>query len=119
LHIFRDTESIRAAPEAAPGLCEHLRQRLNDLSEYGDELSSLVNVVVLEPSDTLDALNAALGFRLEERVADLKEAYTGWHELTYVLGDDGFGLLVYVPDRHEIDPRLRRLCEAAPLQGSP
>jgi hypothetical protein len=36
-------------------------------------------VVVPELTDTLEALDEALGFALEDRIAELKEVHSGWH----------------------------------------
>ena len=111
MHIFRDPESIRGAPDAVPQLASFINRRLQELSEYdGYELDQLVNIIVVECCDSLDAVNVALGFEVQERQAEVIEAHIGWYELTYVLSDDGFGLVVYVPDSPDIAPQLLRLC---------
>ena len=111
MKIFRDSESIRSAVTTIPSIAPFLSSRLDDLAEYDDiELDQLVNIVVGELGDKLDDLSAALGFRAQDRPVDVIEAHPGWFELTYVLSDDGFGVVVYVPDDPAIDPRLLSRC---------
>lgn len=109
--VFRDSSSIRGAVTLLPDLAEPLTKRLSDLAEYPDyELHELVNLVVAQPGDRVEELGHAVGVDLSTRPVDVIEAHPGWFELTYVLGDDGFGVLLYVPDSPVIDGQLRRLC---------
>ena len=41
-----------------------------------------------------------LGFLLGDRLPELVEYHTAWVELTYIISDDGFGWVVYVPADH-------------------
>lgn len=111
MHVFRDSGSIRGAVAKLPEVAPLLSKRIEELSEYvGDDLSSLVNILVVQPRDTLADVDAALGFAVEDRGVDAIESHPAWYELTYVLSDDGFGLVLYVPKRPDIDPRLLDLC---------
>jgi hypothetical protein len=113
MHVLRDSASIRDAVTNIPAVAPFIARRLEELAEYEDcELSELLNIVVVEPQDSLDQVSAALGFEAGDRTAEVIEAHYGWYELTYLLGDDGFGVVLYVPDTPDIDPRLRELCSS-------
>jgi hypothetical protein len=82
-------------------------KRIEELSDYPDyDLAELVHIFVVQPGDTLADLDAALGFAVEDRAVDAIDVHPGWYELTYVLADDGFGVVVYVPKSPDIDRRL-------------
>lgn len=119
MHVFRDTASIQAAPQLLPALAPLIRSRLEDLAEYDDyELDQLINLAVAEPSDTVNVWREALGIDVQHRPVDVIQAYPGWFELTYVLSDDGFGVVVYVPDDPTIDPGLLSLCHELAQRSS-
>jgi hypothetical protein len=109
--VFRDTSSIRGAPGLLPDLAGPLAKRFEELSEFDDcELDQLVNIVVAQPGDRLADLDVAVGFPLSDRAPDAIESHPHWFELTYVVSDDGFGVVLYVPDDPDIDGPLRQLC---------
>jgi hypothetical protein len=49
---------------------------------------------------------------------DSIEAHPGWLELTYVVSDDGFGYVVYVPITPDIDPQLLEVCKRRTEEGA-
>jgi len=88
-----------------------IAQRLEELSEYDDcDLSSLINIAVVEPGDTLPQIETELGFSPAQRPVDVIESHPSWYELTYVLADDGFGVVLYVPKIPAIDETLKEVC---------
>lgn len=118
MRVFRDSPSIRAAATEFPEFAEPLARRIEELSEYGDyELHELMNVVVAEPGDRIADLSGAVGFALEERHPDAMEAQPAWYELTYVVSDDGFGYVLYVPRRADMDVGVLTLCESLAGEG--
>ena len=36
----------------------------------------------------------------------------GWFEAVFILSDDGFGHVVFVPDQPDTDPEILKLCRA-------
>lgn len=77
-----------------------IKARLTDLAEFDDvDLSDLVNFYVAEPGDLLTDLENQLGFELsaDARQCDGLLCHSCWCELTYVLSDDGFGVVIYIP----------------------
>jgi hypothetical protein len=106
---LRDTEAILAAATAFPALAPYVEQRLKELAEYDEDLSVVINIFVVEPADSLSDLVHALGFSPEERAAEVIEDHPAAYELTYVLSDDGFGFVVYVPKTPDMDRDLLQL----------
>ncbi|MNF89910.1 hypothetical protein D3C84_724570 [compost metagenome] len=121
MQILRDSKSIEEGARLypVPDLRELLAAHVKRLKEYeGYELSELVNFIVYEECDTVADLDAALGFPIMINHFDgckygepgfspsweAIEEYTNWFELVYVLSDDGFGVVVFVP-KHA-DPEL-------------
>lgn len=113
MHIHRDSVSIFGAHASALGseLGELIGRRIEELAEYAEaDLAALINILVLEPSDDLATVNAELGFALLSRQCDAIESHPAWFELTLVLSDDGFGVVIYVPKQKESDPGLLAYC---------
>jgi len=116
VQVLRDAVSIRFAPVSLPALAPFISRRLEELAEYAEyELSELINIVVVDAGDTLREVEAALGLETETRLPDAINTYPGWLELAYVLRDDGFGVVVYVPDTPLRDDALGRLRDHARL----
>ena len=115
MQIYRDHASIMEAIQSSSmdkNLVHLLELRYAELVEYGhSDMTSLLNIFVWEEDDTTDALEAALGFPvLRNRWAgvahdaagfdpswDAIEAHADWYELTFVISDDGFGFVVFIP----------------------
>lgn len=127
MQIYRDHASILEAtrsPSMAKNLVNQIEIRIAELVEYSQsDMASLVNIFVWEEGDTTDQLEAALGFPvLHNRwtgVAhdapgfdpswDAIEAHADWYELTFVISDDGFGFVVFIP--MGISNPLTALCQ--------
>jgi hypothetical protein len=75
--------------------------------------TELVRLVIIEPGDTLETLNAELGYALTPDW-EARDREGGWYALTYILSDWGEGLLVFIPDQPDIDPAFLRLCSETP-----
>ncbi len=77
-------------------------------------LAEMVHFVVVQPGDTPEVINAAVGFPITWELADQPsfewlEDHGSWFELAYVLTDD-LGLLVFVADHPETNHTLRFNC---------
>lgn len=113
MYVYSDSLSIHDACAQALGteLGGLIGLRIEELVEYEvDEIYSLVTILVLEPGDSLTTVGAQLGFSLLDRDCDVAESHQDWFELTLVLGDDGFGVVIYVPKHVDLDPRLTVYC---------
>lgn len=110
-----DVEALARALDSpvADRLHHLLRQRSEQLladagGEY--ELGDLVQFIVVEPSDAVVQIEAAAGYPVVtspafEWVAD----HGGWYEAVTILSDDGFGVVLLVPDCEGVDRTLLSL----------
>lgn len=122
MHVYRDSASIHKAHAEALGseLGDLIGRRIEELAEYEeDDLSSLIKILVLEPSDALTDVDAELGFSLLDRPCDVAESHLDWYELTLVLSDDGFGVVIYVPKHPDAAPLLLAYCASQMEASSP
>lgn len=102
-----------------------LTQRLHQLGSIeGYDLGDLAHFIIMQPTDSLADLDAALGFSVLENFVDSTpfgdpdfipstewiSDHGGWYELTYVLTDDGFGWGIFVPKAETMDERLLAMC---------
>lgn len=113
MFVYADSLSIKFAyaKSLGPELGELIGLRIEELAEYEvDDLSSLIKILVLAPGDALTTVDAELGFSLLDRDCDVAESHRDWFELTLVLSDDGFGVVIYVPKHVDLDPRLTAYC---------
>ena len=110
-----------------PFLKKLLIKRLDMLSEFSDfDLSELAQWTIVEPGDSLATIEAELGFSPfvnfvdEARYSDLEYqpswewliAHGTWFELCYALSDSGFGIMLLVPNRSDVEPALLDLFDA-------
>jgi len=112
MHLLRTHASIHHTAQHNPDLTlrKLISRRIEELTDYTEDLSKLIHIFILEPSDTLTTVDVQLGFSLGERPIDVIESHSGWYELTIVLSDDGFGVILYVPKHPETDLKLLRIC---------
>jgi hypothetical protein len=96
-----------------------LEQRREQLAEFG-EPADLGGFYIIEPGDTLPAIEQSIGFPIATRFPDpafvptwewIENHGTFW-EAPFVLCDDGSGFLLLVPDRPDIDAELLALMRA-------
>lgn len=119
MQILCDSPSIQAALESQAELTRLITGYVQRLSDYeGCELGQLVQFIVMNNGDTVVELEAGLGFSVRiNRFAGCRygdvdylpsweviESHRYWYEVVYVLGDDGFGVVIFVPK--DADPEL-------------
>ena len=112
MQILCDSPSIQNLLATQAELTRLIRGYIDRLSDYeGYELGQLVQFVVMASGDTVIELEAALGFSVRVnrfngcRYGDAEylpsweviESHRYWYEVVYVLGDDGFGNVIFVP----------------------
>jgi hypothetical protein len=126
--ICSSADMARALESSLPAdLARLLEERRDQLAEYDDyDLGELANYVVVEPGDTAAAIIAELGFDPATNLTNDKRmgepGFTpswedvprqpGWIELPFILSDDGFGKVLLIPARDDIDPDLLALVQA-------
>jgi hypothetical protein len=83
------------------------------LEEFRDQpLGELCVILILQPPDTLAALEQALGFPFEPTQAEYIDHHDGWFELVFVTSDDGNGFVVLLEDHPDTDQTLLAACRA-------
>lgn len=122
MYVLRDAAAVRAFLVDGPdvGLAGLINARVDELAEYTDEIGELATFIVIQADDAIEAIDAALGFgilsnrfdRIPFGAPGFTPSWEGlaehadWFELTHVLSDDGFGIVVYVPKAAAISPEL-------------
>lgn len=113
-----------------PTLRRLLTLRRDQLAEDGLDLDEIVHIIIVRPGDTISEVEAEAGVAIATNLVDgsqlgdphfqaLFEYVTredGWLEAVMILSDDGFGLVLFVPDTIDVDPAislLLRRCAAA------
>ncbi|HSN80287.1 MAG TPA: hypothetical protein VLR44_07900, partial [Rhodoferax sp.] len=75
--------------------------RIASLADYGD--LELMQVLVLDKDETAADMALGCGLPPARLLPELIETHDHWCELTFVTGQDGSGLVVYVPaSAHEL-----------------
>lgn len=118
MQILCDSTSIQKALAAQAELARLIQGHIDRLNDFeGYDLSQLVRFIVMASSDTVIDLEAAIGFSVrsnrftDRRYGDPEfqpcweviEAHQLWYEIVYVLSDDGFGLVIFVPKDAEAE----------------
>ena len=120
-----------------PAIRELVQQRINDLGGVAFDSNELGYFLVVESSDTLEALSAQLGFDiLQNRFTGIPFNATGFtpsfefieefpacYDMVFVLDDTGIGVEIFVPKEEGIDPDLIAMCRmyayTAPPEDGP
>ena len=133
--VVRDLSTIDQISN--PAIRELVQQRINDLGGESFDSNELGYFLVVESSDTLEALSAQLGFdMLRNRFTGIRFNATGFtpsfefieefvscYDMVFVLDDTGFGVEIFVPKEEGIDPDLIAMCRmfayTAPPEDGP
>lgn len=68
--------------------------------------------VVVEAGETLEAINAQVGFDLLSRTLEILEDCGSFWSLLYILDDSGYGIELFVPKTVGMPPELLALCQS-------
>ena len=113
-----DGESLSRA--LGPSIHPHLKRLLIERrDQLGGDIMNNARFIVVQPGDTLEALEKALGFPID---GDSKDSFgCEWiedhgfaFELVWILTDDGFAHVAFLTKTAGIDPELLRLCTVQP-----
>lgn len=94
------TFALRQPPDGLAAKLEHYRDLMTD--------GCLAHLFILQPGDRGDELMALRGHAFE--LCEFIDFNDGWFEAVFVLGDDGFGHVIFVPNRPGIEPELLKVC---------
>jgi len=99
-----------------PRLRSILALRRDQLAGWGD----IAHFIIVQPGDKPEQIepppliNLVDGCRYGDPAFEPSwehiQDHGGWFELTYILSDDGFGHIIFIPDAEGIDPELLSLC---------
>lgn len=104
MRIIRDAAVLDSIPNS---LC----QRIN-------ELAALACFVLIEPGDTIPAIEAELHLSIApDPMWEWLQDHGGIWEAPFILTDDGYGHVLLIPNREGIDPALLKLCRNHADQG--
>ena len=107
--VLRDRAPIAQLQDSE--LRSLIEQRVVSLAEFDDyDLDQLVTFLVVEPCDSLEAIDDQLGFQILAGTPELLEEHSRWYEIVFVLGDDGYGIEVFIPKHPDVDPLLLAMC---------
>lgn len=107
--------SIRSSADMAKALAGALepplrqlltlrRDRLTGYESY--DLGELAHIIVAQPGDALATIEAEAGMPVDFSSFEYVERRCGWLEAVLILSDDGFGVVLFVPDHIDMDPAL-------------
>lgn len=103
---------LMAAIESHPAR-EILGAHAERLEEFGDQpLAELCEFILVEPTDSLAALETKLGRALHPPPWEYVDSLGGWFEVVVVTGQAGEGFVVLIEDRPDNDQTLLNLCRA-------
>ena len=119
--VIRTAEEMARALDSPfnPTLKQRLQGHWDRLSEWADyELSELAVFLIVQPGDTLEQAETAFGQPLVRDskfcfLPELIDQHGGWFEVTFILSDDGFGLILLVQIDPHADNELIAACHNA------
>ena len=110
--IITDTQAFARALDSPidPVVKALLIQRRDQLlADTGGEydVGELVQFVVVDPHDAIAIIEQAAGYPLVTAPAfEWVTDHGGWYEAVTILSDDGFGIILLVPDHEDVAPEL-------------
>jgi hypothetical protein len=126
MHIIRTAEALARALDSPldpdlKQLLHAIRERLAEYDEFAFE--ELAEIIVVEGGDTLDGVCSISGAPIATAGAadftyqpELVVKHSRWLEITSILDDVGFGLILLVELATSTDTSLLALCERQLLQ---
>jgi hypothetical protein len=106
IRTAEDFARLLSAPPH-PSLQPILQMHAERLADY--DLEDVAEVVIVQVGDTIDAIEHLCPFASP---VELIAEHDHYFELTWILSDDGFGMVLFVPTDESTDPLLLRLCRS-------
>jgi len=124
---LRTTASMRAALTSTldPALRALLGKRMTQLArDFDGDLADIVEFSVVEPGDSSATIEAGVGFSILHNLVDgvafgdddftpsweWAQDHGAFFELVFILSDDGYGIIVFVPDDPGVEFDVHSLC---------
>ena len=129
--VVRDHSTINQISN--PATKELVLARINNLGGVAFDADELGYFLVVESSDTLEALSAQLGIDLlRNRFTGIRygqadftpsfefiEEFPSCYDIVFVLSDDGMGIELFVSKEAGIDPDLIDMCRMYSYKAPP
>jgi hypothetical protein len=117
MQIIRTAAELPATDAVGSELGHLISQVFANVSDCPEILGF---ILVVEPGDTIANLDAVLRFPILAGRHEFILEHANCYELVYVLGQDGYGLEVFVPKSVEL-PELLAMCieQALPAGSTP
>ncbi len=123
--VIRTAEELAHALASSldPAVLMSLTAHRERLLEYeGSALEDLVQFLIVQPGDALDALNSVTGVQLTHDSsftfpAECIDRHEHWLETLFILSDDGFGVVLFVPLSPQLDPMWQAALKAITPDG--
>jgi hypothetical protein len=103
MHLIRSAEDLArlASTNEDQTLRTLLAAQAENLADY--DLEEVAILLVIEPADTPNQIDEALGAPLLTgehftHYAEVLNREGAWVEVTFILSDDGFGWVIYIPE---------------------
>ena len=130
MQIIRDLASTTLIDN--PAIRQLVQKRIKDLGGEAFDTTALGYLLVIQPGDTLDAIDTQLGFSiLANRFTKIRfdqpgfspsfefvEEFPACYDMVFVVSDDGHGVEVFVPKAEGIPPDLRIMCRVHATAGA-
>ncbi|SFC17443.1 hypothetical protein SAMN05216344_110118 [Polaromonas sp. OV174] len=123
MQIIRDPIVAATIEDVELRTC--IEKTIGELNEDGPyDPDVLGYFLIVEPGDTLEAISTQLGFPILcnrwTGIAfghagftpswEVVQAHAHWYEMVFVISDDGFGVVVFIPKTEGINPELLAMC---------
>ena len=129
--VVRDQHSAHQISN--PQIKQLVQQRINDLAGQDIGEWEFGYFLVIEFTDTIQAIKAQVGFDiLCNRFTGIRydqaeftpsfefiEEFPSCYDMVFVLGDDGAGVEVFIPKDDGIDPDLIAMCQQYAVKAAP
>ena len=130
MQIIRDLPSTQLINH--PAISALVQQRIDDLGGDKFNTTELGYFLVIEPGDSIDAINTQVGFNiLANRFTGIRygqpgytpsfefiEEFSACYELVIILDDSGYGIDIFISKGTGVDPDLLAMCQRYATPGT-
>ena len=130
MQIIRDLPSTLQISD--PAIRKLVQHRIDELGGDNFNATELGYFLVIEPGDSIDAINTQLGLSiLANRFTGIRwdqpgftpsfefiEEFPACYELVFILDDSGYGIDIFISKGTGVDPDLLVMCQRYATPGT-
>lgn len=105
-----EIKSLNELDALSEPIANHLRTRFTQSYPQGRDDHDGYFVVV-ETTDTVEMLTMRYQIHFNEARHEFVDHHAGFYEALFLMGDDGFGIDLVIPDNDMMDMELIRYCQ--------